>query len=72
MAENKENWKSSSFLIQAFLAFIILTGFPYYTFKNNSLDILLSHWWMFIFLGLWAIGWFFFLRWVTITVKNSK
>jgi len=70
--ENKDTWKSPSFLIQASLALTVLAGFPYYTFKNNSWSVLLSHWWMFIFLSLWAVGWLFFLKWVTITVRNSK
>ncbi len=56
---------------QVILGFIILFGFPFFTFRNNAIEVLLSHWWMFIFLGIWAIGWFFYLRWIFLTVKNS-
>ncbi len=69
---NPEKWYSLSFLVQAFLGFVVLAGFPYYTFKNNPLDILLTNWWIFIFLALWAVGWIFYGRWIFLTFKREK
>jgi len=65
-----EKWWS--FTLEATLGFIILFGFPYYTFKNNSWEILKTHSWIFIFLAVWAVGWVFYLRWLYLALYKNK
>jgi len=71
MSESKKplSW---SLVFEAVLGFIILFGFPYYTFKNNSWDIIKTHSWIFVFLSVWAVGWVFYLRWLYITLKTIQ